>query len=341
MLNKKNQILLFFALLLANASYSQYRFLSFLFPPADSLITKYDTTKVDPKLDQLTLRLYSVYNGNEFLIKSPDETTVFSANSKYKLGFGFGYRWLILNAAIISPFADRYNQNRGETFAVDVQMNTYSSRFQTDLRFQRIDGYYRKSNDEIYLNLTNNSPFEIRKDLKLRSLGAGLSYTFNKNYLHKHGFDQTKTMKKSGGTLLTGARIGYLKVFTDSILFKASSNISIQELISIYGGVSFGGAYTFLLGKNWFFSIHGALNASLKKTDAKGYSMLGTEKSQTNKFSFSPTIRSSFGYNSSKHFIGLYGIIDNELNNKIGSNTIDYYFSTIKLIYAFRIKVKD
>ncbi len=341
MLNKKNQILLFFVLLLANASYAQYRFLSILFPPADSLITKYDTTKVDPKLDQLTLRLYSVYNGNEFLIKGADETAVFSANSKYRLGLGFGYRWLILNAAIVSPFSNRYNNSRGETFAVDVQMNTYSSRFQTDLRFQWIDGYYKKSNNEVYLNLKNNSPFEIRQDLKLRSLGAGLSYTFNKNYLHKHGFDQTKTMKKSGGTLLTGIRIGYLKVFTDSVLFKEGSNKSIQELISIYGGFSFGGAYTFLISKNWFFSIHGVVNASLKKIDAKGHSISGNEKYKTNDFSFSPTIRSSFGYNSSKHFIGLYGILDNELNNKIGSNKIDYYFSTIKLIYAFRIKVAD
>ncbi len=340
-MNKKMYILSLSLLVISNLSNAQSRFLSILFPPVDSVITKYDTTKVDPKLDQLTLRLYSVYNGNEFLVKSEDETAVFAANSKYKLGLGFGYRWLILNAAIVSPFSNRYNNDLGKTYAVDIQMNIYAPRFQTDLRVQWIDGYYKKTQDQIYLNFENKSPYEIRNDLKLRSFGGGLSYTFNKNYLHKHGFDQTKTMKRSGGTLLAGMRLGYLKVFTDSILFKEPSNISIQEFVSIYGGFSFGGAYTFLLNKHWFFSIHGALNASLKNIETKGYSLIGDEKDHAFRFSLSPTIRSSFGYNSSKHFIGLYGIIDNELYNKIGSNQIDYYFSSIKLIYAYRIKITD
>ena len=186
-------------------------------------------------------------NQEKLLVKSEDETAVFAANSKYKLGLGFGYRWLILNAAIVSPFSNRYNNDLGKTYAVDIQMNIYAPRFQTDLRVQWIDGYYKKTQDQIYLNFENKSPYEIRNDLKLRSFGGGLSYTFNKNYLHKHGFDQTKTMKRSGGTLLAGMRLGYLKVFTDSILFKEPSNISIQEFVSIYGGFSFGGAYTFLL----------------------------------------------------------------------------------------------
>jgi hypothetical protein len=339
MLNKKMYSLLIFILVLANVSEAQSRFFSILFPPIDSVITNYDTTKVDPKLDQLTLRAYTGYNGNELLFKSKEETAVYAANSKYKLGLGFGYRWLIVNATFISPFSKRYNTDRGESLSTDIQMNIYAPKFQTDIRAQWIDGYYQKTKNEIYFDFNNKGPFKIRTDLKLRALGAGLTYTFNENYLHKHGFDQTKVMKKSGGTLLTGFRLGYLKVFSDSALFRQAEDIRIDEFVSLSGGLSFGGAYTFLLNQHWFFSIHGAINATVKNVEYQGYYISDDFKDQATNLSVSPTVRTSFGYNSSKHFIGVYGILDNELNNKIGSHQIDYFFTSFKLIYAYRIVV--
>lgn len=341
MLKKRIYILLFLTLMISAVSRAQSSLLKILFPPVDSVITRYDTTKVDPKLNQLTLRVYTGYNGNELLLKSDEESTMYSANSKYRVGVGFGYRWLILNAALVAPFSSKYDENRGTNFSFDAQMNIYAPRFQTDFRVQWIDGYYQKTHDEIYTNFKNEAPFILREDLKLRSFGAGLTYTFNKNYLHKHGFDQTKTMKKSGGTLLTGVRLGYVKVFSDSILFHHTPNQVIQEMTSFGGALSFGGAYTFLLSKYLFFSIHGAINASIKNIESKSSNRISSQEGQQVSFSFSPTIRSSFGYNTTNHFVGLYGVFDNSLNNSIDAHQIDYFFTSIKLIYAYRLKVTD
>jgi hypothetical protein len=341
MLNKKTYILLLLALVVSSASIAQSGLLKLIFPPVDSVITRYDTTKVDPKLDQITLRAFTGYNGNELMLKSNDETKFYSANSKYKLGFGIGYRWLILNAALGSPFSDKYNNHKGETFSFDIQMNIYAPRLQTDLRVQQIDGYYQKTQDEIYTNFGNEGPFIIREDLKLRAIGGGVTYTFNRSYLHKHGFDQTKTMKESGGTLLVGARFGYVKCFSDSMLFKQSNNESIKSIRSFGGGFSLGGAYTFLITKRLFFSIHGVINGAVKNVDSKYLNPASTPKKQQVNFSISPTIRSSFGYNYLNHFIGLYGVFDNSLYNRIDGYQVDYFFTTIKLIYAYRLKVNN
>lgn len=340
MLSFKKYTLLVFIIVFSNTSYAQSKIFNLLFPPIDSVITRYDTSLVDPKLDQLTLRLYSGYTGNELLLENADETAVYSANSKYKLGLGFGYRWLILNGAFVAPFSNKYNTDRGKTFSFDAQINIYAPRIQTDLRAQWIDGYYQKTHDDIYSNYRNEGPFILREDMRLRALGAGVTYTFNRNYLHKHGFDQTKTMKRSGGTLFCGVRTNYMKVFTDSVLLVDSNSDSIQELTSFGGGVSFGGAYTFLLGDHLFFSIHGALNATVNYVETKSLPTISKESGDQYNFSFSPTIRSAFGYNSEHHFIGMYSVIDNVLNNAIDGRKIDYFFTSIKLIYAYRLKVK-
>lgn len=319
---------------------AQNKITKLFFPPADSVLSNYDTAYIDPLLDQVTFRIYGGYKGNELRIQDQfSSPKVYSSNTKYQLGLGFGYRWLILNTAIIAPFKNHYNKDRGKSFAFDSQINVYAPKFQSDLRFQWIDGYYQKSADEVFSNFNNQGPYYLRQDMKLRSFGAGIYQSFNDKYIHKHGFDQTKLLKRSGGTLLMGAKMGYTRLFSDSALFEHENLITdtIFDLRSFTLSAGFGGAYTQLIGKNWFATIHGVVYVSGQNVVLEGYNGFINTLSNEANLVVSPTVRLAFGYNTKKHFIGMYGVFDTSPNNAFDGDRVDYFYSSLKLIYAFRI----
>lgn len=321
---------------------AQNKLTRIFFPPVDSVINRYDTTYIDPLLDQVTFRIYGGYKGNEFRVKDQFQgPKVYSSNTKFQLGLGFGYRWLILNSSVVSPFKNSYNKDRGKSFAFDSQINVYAPKFQTDLRYQWIDGYYEKTADEVFTNFKNDGPYTLRSDMKLRSFGGGIYQSFNEKYIHKHGFDQTKMLKRSGGTLLMGVRGGYLHLFSDSALFEHENTITdtIFDIKSFTLSAAFGGAYTKLFGKHWFASIHGAIYLTGQNIVLEGYNGYVTTLSNEANLVISPTLRMAFGYNTKKHFIGFYGVFDSSPDNAFNDDRVDYYYSSMKLIYAFRIPV--
>lgn len=310
-----------------------------LFPHKDSLIARYDTSWIDPMLDQITLRVYGGYKGNELQIDdSFNSTQVFSANSKFQLGVGFGYRWLILNTSIVSPFNDSYGEEKGDPFSFDSQVNVYGNKFQLDLRVQWIDGYYKKTTNEIYTNFNNQAPFELRSDMKMRALSGGIYHSLNKKYSHKHAFDQTKMMKRSGGTFLGGVRASYLTVFSDSALFERNQGLqdTTTQIESFTMTAAVGGAYTFLFNKNWFITGHATLNFSGQNVVLFGRSGLIKSTISGSNIVFSATGRAAFGYNSKSHYVGLYAVVDASPGNGLYGGEINQYFTSIKMIYAYR-----
>lgn len=335
-------LLLLFVMVFGLQVEGQNKLTRLFFPPVDSVINDYDTSYIDPLLDQVTFRVYGGYKPNEFRIKDQyQDPKVYASNSKFQLGIGFGYRWLILNSAIVAPFKNKYNQDRGKSFAFDSQVNVYAPKFQTDLRFQWIDGYYQKTADEVFSNFKNQGPYTLRNDMKLRSFGAGIYHSFNEKYSHKHAFDQTKLMKKSGGTLLMGVRGGYLHLSSDSAMFEHKSVLvdSILDIKSFTMSAAFGGAYTQLLGKNWFATVHGAIYLTGQNVVLEGSNGFISTLSNEANLVISPTVRIGFGYNTKKHFIGFYGVFDSSPDNAFNGDRVDYYYSSMKLIYAFRIPV--
>lgn len=289
----------------------------------DSAIKRYDTTFVKPNLNRLSLRYFlNVKQAEvEFKVKNDTETYGYRAGDFLRYGFGFGYRWLILNYSYgIDPRKTR--EEKGDVIQYnDIQMNIFGQKFLYDLRAQWYTGFNYKE--------------QFRPDVNLMSFGGSLRYNFNhKKYSFKHSYDQTQWQLKSAGAPIAGINFSYTNISSDSTIYVGSNNDvtgTIHENINMaFGG---GYSYTFVYKKNWSLT----LTFTLYLDGYRSGTNMNVNKELSYGLNIIPESRAAFGYNNHNYFFGFQGSL-HELPSRLSDNvTYRYKYNNLKILFVHRM----
>lgn len=331
--------LIFFYCLSTFANNKIKQWLNQFHPPTDSLILTFDTNYIKPLLDEVTIRYFSSVKTNDLIfVGQRNHLDWYRANSLIKYGLGFGYRWLMINWAFFSPHEQYKINERGNTKTFDIQMNAYGYRLLFDFRYLNYSGYYLNNTNERITNW-NNPKLELqRPDLTNFSIGGNLRYQFNRSqYSFKAAYDQTQQQIKSAGALFGGICYSFNSISTqnNSSIELKNQILNINHLDVMVFGAGGGYAKTFVWHKKWFF----ALSAEMYLQSSV---ILEEEKNNFSDVFISPTtlIRSAFGYNNSKNYFGIKGVLDFQPYLKNEMIRLYQSFSNVRLIYARRFNIE-
>lgn len=285
----------------------------FLLNP-DTLISKYDTSYVNPLPRTLAIRYYVNLKQNTLDFSSDvlQSKERFEAKDYVRYGIGFGYRWLIANGAY------HFNPEAGIK-KYDFQINVSGRRILYDLRTQWYKGYQVKDGS-------------FRTDVSLVSLGGSLRYNFNhKKYSFKSSYDQTQWQLKSAGTPILGINYSYLQLSSDSLFqlgtLSLADGLDFKRLnIGVGGGYS----QTFVRDKHWFWTFTLMVYLDNQFQVGNNFLSVGTIK-------INPEPRIAFGYNNAKYWLGVSGTFHQFPYQLSDELFLSYRYNSIKLLFVHRL----
>lgn len=288
----------------------------------DSVVQKYDTTYIDPMLNQFTMRYF--LNVKQAELNFRPENSKFRARYKagdfMRFGVGVGYRWLIMNYSFGVDPARAGRDGDKSIRHNDLQMNIFGRRWLYDIRAQ----WYRGFNYEGVR----------RPDMSLVAFGTSLRYNFKHHkYSFKNTYDQTQWQLKSAGAPIVGINMGYLKVSTDSSVIiqdaEALPNI-FHENFNIAGGGGY--SFTWVIKKHWFITLTSTLYADVYFVGSKK----NFEEDPGINLVLVPEFRGGFGYNSKKHYVGIQSTVHKLPGSFSDDLNYEYRYNNLKLLYCYR-----
>jgi len=259
---------------------------------------------------QITGRVYFSQKYARLALDAPGAASLkYTPNNPFAIGVGVTYGIATLNLGLGLPaFVDQ--DKKGKTKILDLQSHIYARKWLIDLYGEFYKGYYLSPEGK---GTTANN-YYIRPDIKLQMIGASAYHIFNsRRFSYRASFLQDEWQHKSAGNFLLGGEVYFSTIKGDSALAPSSisnpfSQTGIYKANFIEFGPGAGYAYTLVLGRNFFITASGTVNADLSL--AKERSAAAVEK----KTGISPnfTLRGAVGYNSA-NWIVIASWVENNL----------------------------
>lgn len=267
--------------------------------------------------DQLTTRVYTSRKYTSVLIndRMTDQKIRFEPNSTLNLGLGATYNGLTLNIAYGFGFLNP-ERGTGESKYLDLQAHAYPKDLIIDLFLQFYKGYYAELDDFS----SQNDPFLILPEMRVRKIGTNVQYLFNGDKLSlRAAFLQSEWQKRSAGSPLLGFEIYGGIVDNDGLIMpmglleSEDRNFSSSKYFQF--GPNVGYSHTFVILKHFFITGYASTNLSF------GHQNLSFDNGNEKRWGLSSNLflRGFVGYNSEKWSINA-NYVHNRVNLTRNSN---------------------
>ncbi len=251
-----------------------------------------DTLFIDRDLNNWSVRLFTNFKNNRFLLNSGDERLVYIPNNPLGVGFGLGTRKIILDLAF-----NIKSKNEEPTERFDLTAALMLNKHHIDYFLQSYKGY----------NLMYENEEDFRSDINDFSTGVDYMYIFNASEYSmaamKSGLGRQKKSAISfglGGFLFLARTTADSSIVPPELYPYFNEESRIVELSGIGTGVhaSFNAMVPFL--KNFFAS------ASITPGIGLMYKFVETESGSyhpEDPFVYKADISGMLGYNANKYYI--------------------------------------
>lgn len=303
----------------------------------------FDSTFVADYSDLFVLRFYGISKSNHLSLRNGSHDLVYRPNDNFNIGLGFNYRFIGINLAFNFPFINRDEQTFGETRLFDMQVNVYDRKFGVDAFIQSYRGYY-VDNPQDYQDIWNTRGIvPIRSDIRLTGFGANAYYVFNhRRFSFRAPFIQNERQKKSAGSWIAGAHLGFTHVNSDStglitgqLQHYFDSAAAIRKAGYFNLGLFGGYAHTFIFEKYFFLTLSLNLGLSLQISSIRTpYPQFNNEDGRP--LGLKTLFRAAMGYNSDAYFFGLNTVIDGQTLGQ----SLRYNLMILRVVYVKRLDFK-
>jgi hypothetical protein len=290
-----------------------------------------DTLFIDRDLNNWSVRLFTNFKNNRFLLTSGDDRLVYIPNNPMGVGFGLGTRKIVLDIAF-----NIKSKNEEPTERFDLTVAMMLNKHHIDYFLQSYNGY----------NLSYKDQEGFRSDISDFASGFDYMYIFNASEYSmaamKSGLGRQKKSAISfglGGFLYLTRTLADSSIVPPELYPYFNEESRIVELSGIGAGVhgSFNAMVPFL--KNFFAS------ASITPGIGLMYKFVETESGSyhpEDPFVYKVNISGMLGYNADKYYINFsigYILFKTSLehSNWILNNTVK---SKLALGYKIRGKQK-
>lgn len=304
-----------------------------------------DTVYIQDFSDKFILGVYLPQKFLDFSVVSSEKNTPdleYEPSSRASIGGYFGYKWFGAGASVSIPQSDEDRAMYGKTRRYDFQFNVYLRKFVIDAYFQSYKGVYNANVDEFIGGWNSDASFPQRPDMELVNIGLTARYVWNNTrFSYKSSFDFSEKQRKSAGSLIFGLYAFINGVAADSSVIPHYALSSFDESImySSYSGIHFGGsvgyAYTFVIKRNFFFTL----------SVIPGFGAFASELSLANgsvvyphaRVSAFVASRFSLGYSKNRFYLAVNGVNGTTIAaaSKAYSTAISYGNANVTLGYRF------
>ena len=311
----------------------------------------YDTNYICSYTEELTARTFSSisFASISFQDQELDKDLKYGINSKLSFGLGFNYSVIGINLGV-SPLGNSVsNEKYGKTKSFDFRMNLYGRKIIFDLYFMTHSGFYLSNPESILADWPDESEvYPLRPDIELFSTGIVAQYIFNnKKFSMRATFVQNEWQKKSAGSFLVGGEFFYSHFKGDSSFIPSQvdppeflGGYHFDNSLSINLGANVGYSHTFVVKRHWFLAIGLSAGPQLSYSVIQEYgNNLSKKKDIT--FGVNAGLRTGFGYNSRKFYVGVF-FINQNLYHNLSISKASSLFSTgiFKLNLAYRFTLR-
>lgn len=301
---------------------------------------QYDSDYYESYTDQITGRAYfsQKYTNLLLLSKRREDDLRYRPNTTLNFGVGATYGWFTLNLAYGFDFLNKGDDSKGKTRYLDLQSHVYTRKMSIDIFGQFYKGFYLHPEG----TATTPDKFYVRRDLKVRHLGAAAYYIVDWDRLSmRAAMLQTEWQKRSAGSLLIGSEIyyGYSKAdsaMIPSVLSNEYSQRDITRFRYFDIGPGIGYIYTYVYKEHLF--AMGGITASFPLNFQKEWRGDVGES----KFSISPDImyRIGLGYGDAGKNISITWV-NNTFQTKGQSGKYQINTGNVRLNAAYRFMPGD
>lgn len=254
-------------------------------------------------------------------------------NTTLNFGVGATYGWFTLNLAYGFDFLNGGDEAKGETRYLDLQSHVYTRKMCIDLFGQFYRGFYLHPKG----TAAELDKYYVRKDVKVRHLGAAAYYIFDWHKLSmRAAMLQNEWQKKSAGSLLVGGEFYFGVTTGDSalvpgLLAQDYRQAGVDKFRYFDIGPGIGYAYTFVYREHLF--AMGGITASFPLNFQKEW--IGDHSER--KFSISPDLmyRIGIGYGDERANISATWV-NNTFQTRGHSGKYQIRTGNVRLNAAFR-----
>lgn len=302
-------------------------FFGFSYVPS---FAQYDTAYIGKPEDQLIFRVYLSRKFTDFTIRDPESELRFMPNSGNNLGIGATFKTLTLNLAVPFGFLNPNRRNDWPSY-LDLQAHIYPEKWIIDLFGQFYNGYSIQ-------NYFGDGEDYVRRDMKMRKIGANVNYLFNGEQVSfAAAMLQSEVQKRSAISPMLGFELYRVTVKADSLIFpsEVAVDTNFQRGDFIQFGPNAGMVGTLVFGKGFFVTAAMSVDLGL------GYGRLEKQR-ESSVWQFNPTYfaRGFAGYNGRRFSLNF-----NYVYKRLplaGNSNFDQSVNTgnyrINLVYKFNLK---
>lgn len=272
--------------------------------------SKIDTNYIADYHNELISRVFGSrkYTTYEIDDKGYDEKLKYRPNSPFNVGFGFNYKSIGLNLGFNLPIINE-TEKYGKTRFIDLQTHVYGRKLIVDVYLQRYKGFYMP-NTSMLANSNFEMPY-LRPDMRVLYTGLEFQYLVNwRKFTFRGAFLQNEVQRKSAGSPILGAYLGYVNVVGDSSLVPNSINYSAyfndyrffnSSIRS--ANLNLGYGYTLVLPYEFFLTVAASAGFGLSYSEIHSVQKAVTSSLGAN---VSGTFRVGMGYNGRRLFTGIH-----------------------------------
>jgi len=310
----------------------------------------YDTTYICSYTEEFTARVLSALSFVDISFKDNEinKSLKYGINSKVAIGLGFNYSVFGINLGI-SPWASSVSNSKyGKTKSIDFRMNLYGRKIIFDLYLMSHTGFYLSNPESVLNNWEDNGTYPLRPDMTMFSAGIVSQYIFNnKKFSLRATYLQNEWQKKSAGSFIIGGSFFYSHFHGDSSFIPTDINppyfingYKFNHSSSINFGINGGYSHTFVLKRNYFFSIGLSLGPQIGYSETSSSDIGWPDKSSVT-MGLNGLIRTGIGYNSRRIYFGAF-FINEYLSHQLSINNVSSSMSVgiFRLNFAYRFTLK-
>lgn len=260
----------------------------------------------------------------------------FKTNISYSIGVNVNLFDVNLRFSFSTPLATESEFIYGKSDVKDLQLTAITRRWFADVFYQKYDGFYVESENQIPVG----QPFPQRADIDTRNYGASFAYIFKSDQFSLRApYIFSERQKVSKGSFLVSSVLSSFSMQADSALIPADkrntwgAGSNVNELHFISLGLGPGYSHTFVL-ENFFLNLTLAIGPAHYWVRHKEQGKPDVYDIRIDTYSLG---RIALGYNGDRFFAGL-SITAQARNIRYEQTTLQNGSGTFRLVTGYRFK---
>jgi hypothetical protein len=281
--------------------------------PAISQNNQTDTASPKPPQPQwiegmnnyINLRLSQFTDIEQFQVDEGNQRYVISPNVSSATRIGLSYRFLSFGYNFVAKFLPGNDDDdiRGSTKASGYDLGFNFPKWQQELTYSKIKGYYLENTSDFDPSWQEGDPYIKFPDLEYKNFQGLTGYKFNPNFSFPAVVSQTERQLKSAGTWMPTLLYRYAIIDDKRTLTGTNSSQKSNSFEALLG---IGYYYTFVVNKSFYFDLGLRPAAGMIFTKLTTRTPSGNTITHQDNFVFRLNARGGMGYNGRRFFAGLY-----------------------------------